>query len=165
MPQEASFDIRYVPNPAEVDNAFNQAQKELGQRYDFKGTKTTLELDKKTLTFTLQTEDEMKLKNLVDILERRLSGRGIAPAAQHLSKAEPAGGGTLRQTLKVQQGLPEDKVKPIAAAVKDTGYKVRTQIQGQEVRVFGKSRDDLQAVMAALREKNFGCALDFGNYR
>lgn len=165
MPQEASFDIRYTPNPAEVDNAFNQAQKELTQRYDFKGTKTTLELDKKTLTFTLQTEDEMKLKNLLDILERRLSGRGIAPAAQVLSTVEPAGGGTLRQTLKVQQGLPEDKIKTIAGAVKELGIKVRTQIQGQEVRVFGKSRDDLQAVMAALRTKNFGCALDFGNYR
>lgn len=165
MPPEASFDIRYVANPAEVDNAFNQAQKELTQRYDFKGTKTTIELDKKTLTFTLQTEDEMKLKNLLDILERRLSGRGIVPAAQLLSKIEPAGGNTLRQTLKVQQGLPEDKIKTVAAAVKDAGLKVRTQIQGQEVRVFGKSRDDLQAVMTFLRTKNFGCALDFGNYR
>ena len=78
---------------------------------------------------------------------------------------EPAGGNTLRQTLKVQQGLPEDKIKTVAAAVKEAGLKVRTQIQGQEVRVFGKSRDDLQAVMTFLRTKNFGCALDFGNYR
>src|ERR1041385_2779385 len=138
MPQEASFDIRYVPNPAEVDNAWNQAQKELTQRYDFKGTKTTLDLDKKTLTFTLQTEDDMKLRNLRDILERRLAGRGTPPPAHLLPKPEPAGGGTLRQPLKVQQGLPEDKIKPIAAAVKETGLKVRTQIQGQEVRVFGK---------------------------
>ncbi len=165
MPKESSFDIRYMPNTAELDNAHNQALKELSQRYDFKGSKTSLELDKKTLTFTLQTEDELKLKNLRDILERRLAGRGIPPAAQALGEPEPAAGSTLRQTLKVQQGLPEDKIPKITAAVKATGLKVRAQIQGAEIRVFAKNRDDLQLVIAALKGQNFGCALEFGNYR
>jgi len=165
MAQDSSFDIRYTPNIAEVDNAWTQAQKELSQRYDFKGTATTLELDKKTFTFTLQTSDEMKLKNLLDILERRLSGRGILPSAQELSPVEAAGGGTVKQTLKVQQGLPEDKIPKITAAVKALGLKVRTQIQGSEVRVFAKARDDLQTVIAALKTQNFGCAVEFGNYR
>ena len=165
MPQDSSFDVRYTPNPAEIDNAHNQALKELAQRYDFRGSKTTLEIDKKTLTFTLQTEDELKLKNLREILERRLVGRGIAPAAQRLGDPEPAAGGTVRQTLKVQQGLPEDRIPKITAAVKATGLKVRTQVQGAEVRVFGKKKDDLQAVMAALKGQDFGCALEFGNYR
>ena len=165
MPQEASFDIRYTPNTAELDNAFNQARKELSQRYDFKGAKTTLDLDKKALTFTLQTEDALKLKNLREILERRLASRGIPPAAQSLGPEEPAGGGTLRQILTIQQGLPEDKISKITAAVKATGLKIRAQIQGAEIRVSGKNKDDLQAVMAALKSQDFGCALDFGNYR
>ena len=165
MPQEFSFDVRYTPNPAEIDNAWNQALKELGQRYDFKGTPTTIELDKKTLTFTLQTGDAMKLKALLDILERRLASRGIAPAAQTLGTPEDAAGGTLRQTVTIQQGLPEDKIKVVAAAVKETGIKVRTQVQGSEVRVFGRAKDDLQAVIAALKGRNFGCALEFGNFR
>ena len=165
MPQEFSFDIRYTPNPAEVDNAWNQALKELAQRYDFKGSPTTLELDKKTLAFTLQAEDSMKLKALLDILERRLVSRGIAPSAQTLGTPEPAAGGTLRQTVTIQQGLPEDKLKIMTAAVKATGVKVRTQVQGAEVRVFGRAKDDLQAVIAALKVQNFGCAIEFGNFR
>lgn len=165
MPADHSFDIRFTPNPAEVDNAWQQALKELAQRYDFKGTPTSLELDKKTLTFTLQTGDDMKLRNLKDILERRLSGRGLPPAALTISVPEPAAGGTVRQTVKVQQGLPEDKVKVLTTAVKDLGLKVRTQIQGAEIRVFAKDKDDLQAVITALKARAFGCALDFGNYR
>jgi len=165
MPQDSSFDIRYTPSLAEVENAWQQAMKELSQRYDFRGSRSTLDLDKKTLTFALQTEDELKLKNLREILERRLSGRGIPPAAQLLEKVEPAGGGTVRQNLKIQQGLPEDRIPKITAAVKATGLKVRAQVQGQEVRVFARSKDDLQAVIAALKQQNFGCALDFGNYR
>ena len=165
MPQEASFDIGFTPDIAEIDNAMNQALKELSQRFDFKGTRTVLELDKKTLAFTLQTEDGMKLQNLRDILERRLASRGIPPAAQSASTPEPSAGGTVRQTLTVQRGLPEDKIPKIRDAVKEIGLKVRAQVQGSEVRVFGKSRDDLQAVMAALKGADFGCAIKFGNYR
>jgi uncharacterized protein YajQ (UPF0234 family) len=165
MPQDHSFDVRYTPSPAEVDNAWQQALKELGQRYDFKGTRTTLELDKKTLVFTLQTEDEMKLRNLREILERRLAGRGIPPAAQAAGNVERAAGGTVRQELKIQRGIPEDKLKAITAAVKATGLKVRAQIQGAEIRVTGRSKDDLQAVIAELKKRDFGCAIDVGNFR
>ena len=165
MPADSSFDIRYVPNPAEVDNAHHQALKELSQRYDFKGSPASIEVDKKTLTFTLVAGDDMKLKALMDILERRLVSRGIGPAAQTAGIPEPAAGGTVRQTLKVQSGLPEDKIPKITAAVKALGLKVRTQVQGTEVRVFAREKDDLQAVIAALRQQSFGCALEFGNYR
>ncbi len=164
-PKESSFDIRFTPSIAELENAHNQALKELSQRYDFKGTPTTLELDRKELAFTLQTSDDLKLKNLRDILERRLAGRGLPLAALHSGAVEPAAGGTVRQVIKVQQGIPEDRIKRITEAVKATGIRVRAQIQGSEIRVFGKSRDELQAVISALRGQSFGCALDFGNYR
>ncbi len=165
MAAESSFDVRFTPDKAEIENAHDQALKEMAQRYDFRGAGAKLELDGKTLVFTLQTPDEMKLRNLTDILERRLSGRGIPPAALSPGKIEPAAGGTVRQAIKVQQGVPEDKLKPIVAHIKDLGLKVRTQIQGQEIRVSGKSKDDLQAVIASLKRADFGCALDFGNYR
>ena len=165
MPQESSFDVRYNPSIAEIENAHNQALKELGQRYDFKGTAAGLEFDRKTLVFTASAPDGLKLKNLLEILERRLAGRGIPPAAQEAGQPEPAAGGTVRQTLKIQQGLPADKIPKITAAVKETGLKVRAQVQGAEIRVFGRSKDDLQAAIAALGRRDFGCALEFGNYR
>jgi uncharacterized protein YajQ (UPF0234 family) len=165
MAAESSFDVKFTPNTAELDNALNQALKELSQRYDFRGTKTTLELDKKTMAFTLQTDDEMKLGNLRDILEKRLSGRGIPNAAITPGTIEPAAGGTVRQEMKIQQGLPDAAVRKIAAAVRESGLKVRAQIQGNEVRVSGKSKDDLQAVMVLLKQGRFDCALEFGNYR
>jgi hypothetical protein len=165
MPNESSFDIGFTPEIAEIENALNQALKELSQRFDFKGTRTTIELDKKTLTFILQTIDELKLKNLREILERRLAGRGIPPAAQTVTPPEPAAGGTVRQSFKIQKGLPEDKIPRITAAVKEVGVKARAQVQGAEIRVFGRSRDDLQAVITALKAADFGCALKFGNYR
>jgi cyclic-di-GMP-binding protein len=165
MPQDSSFDVRYTPNPAEVENALDQSLKELSQRYDFRGMPASIELDRKELVFSLVAADPLKLKNLREILERRLAGRGFPPAALTTGREEPSLGGTVKQTVKLQKGIPEDKVKLVTAAVKETGLKVRTQIQGNEVRVFGKSKDDLQAVMAALKQAQFGCALDFGNYR
>lgn len=165
MARECSFDIRFTPNRAEIENARDQAQKELAQRYDFRGTGSTLEYDESSMTFTLQTPDEMKLASFREILERRLSGRGIPPLALSAGKLEPAAGGTVRQTIKVQQGIPEDKIKPIVAAIKASGLKVHSQIQGAEIRVFGKAKDDLQAIMEMVRKRGFGCALEFGNYR
>ena len=165
MAGECSFDVRFTPNLAEMENAHNQALKELGTRYDFRGTRTTMEFDRKTLTFTLQTEDAMKLGNLREMLERRLSGRGLPMAAMSTGEPQPAGGGTVRQEIKLQQGIPEDKIPKITAFIKGLGLKVRTSIQGAEIRVFGKSRDDLQEVIAQLKRQQFGCALDFGNYR
>ena len=165
MAREYSFDIRFSPNRAEIENARDQAQKELAQRYDFRGTGASLAFEDSTMTFTLQTPDEMKLTGLREILERRLSGRGIPPLALILGKPEPAAAGTVRQTAKIQQGIPDEKLKPIVAAIKTGGLKTRTQIQGNEIRVFGKSKDDLQAVMDLVRRQEFGCALEFGNYR
>jgi len=165
LPQDSSFDVGFTPDIAEIDNALNQALKELSQRFDFKGTRTSIELDKKALVFTLQTEDGLKLKNLREILERRLIGRGIPPAAQSAPPPEPSAGGTVRQTVTIQNGLPADKIPGITAAVKALGMKVRAQVQGSEVRVYGKSKDDLQTVMAALKAADFGCAIKFGNYR
>ena len=165
MAKESSFDIGFNPPISEIENAHDQALKELSQRYDFRGTNTTIELDRKEMSFTLQTLDPMKMANLRDILERRLVGRGIPPAALHPGEIQPAAGGTVRLTISLQKGLPEDKIKTIAAAVKESGIKARTQIQGAEIRVSAKSRDELQAVIAFLKKADFGCALEFGNYR
>ena len=165
MAKESSFDVGFNPPISEIENAYDQALKELSQRYDFRGTQTTIELDRKEIQFTLQTLDPMKMKNLRDILERRLSGRGIPLAGLQAGELEPAAGGTVRLVIKIQKGLPEDKIKGIASAIRDSGFKVRTQIQGAEVRVFGKSHDELQAVIAQLKKTDFGCALEFGNYR
>ena len=165
MANESSFDIGYTPKISEIENAYDQAQKELAQRYDFRGTNTTLELDRKEMSFTLQTLDSMKMKNLRDILERRLVGRGIPIAALQAGETTDAALGTVRMTIKIQKGLPEDKIKAIAAAVRECGIKVRASIQGTEVRVTGKSRDDLQATIALLKNTDFGCALEFGNFR
>ena len=165
MAKESSFDIGFTPSTSEIENAYDQALKELAQRYDFRGTNTTIDIDRKEMHFTLQTLDTMKMKNLRDILERRLTGRGIPLAALHAGEIEAAAAGTVRLVIKLQKGLPEDKIKIIAAAVKESGVKVRTQIQGAEVRVFGKERDDLQTVIAHLKNTDFGCALEFGNYR
>jgi len=165
VPQENSFDIRFNPPIAEIENAHNQALKELSQRYDFKGLPSSIELDRKELVFTLAAPDPLKLKNLREILERRLAGRGLPMAALAEGAEEPAAGGTVKQAIRLQKGIPEDKIPKITAAVKALGLKVRTQVQGAEVRVFAKSRDDLQAVIAALKKGQFGCAIDFGNYR
>lgn len=165
MPQDASFDIRFTPNTSEIENALNQALKELSQRYDFKGQNASIDLDRKEMVFSLVAPDELKLKNLREILERRLVGRGLPLAAQTASEPEASLGGAVKQSIKLQKGIPEDKIPKITAAVKGLNLKVRTQIQGSEIRVFGKSRDDLQAVIAALRQGQFGCALEFGNYR
>ena len=165
MAKESSFDIGFTPSISEIENAYDQAQKELSQRYDFRGTNTTIELDRKEMHFTLQTLDTMKMKNLRDILERRLTSRGIPLAALNIGEIEPAAANTVRLVIKIQKGLPEDKIKVIAAAVRESGIKVRTQIQGAEVRVFGKERDDLQAVIALMKQSDFGCALEFGNFR
>lgn len=165
MAREYSFDIQFVPNRAEIENARDQTQKELAQRYDFRGTGASLTYDSPAMAFTLQTPDEMKLNGLREILERRLSGRGIPPLALIPGKPEPAAAGTVRQTIRIQQGIPEDKIKPIVAAIKAGGMKVRAQIQGTEIRVFGRAKDDLQSAMELVRRQGFGCALEFGNYR
>lgn len=163
MAKDNSFDIVSKTDYAEVTNAINQTTKEVSQRFDFKGSKATVELQDKDLL--LSAEDDMKLRNMNDILQGKLVKRGVSVKALDYQKIEPAAGGTVRQTVKVQQGIPIDKAKEIVKFIKDGKYKVQPSIQGETVRVSGKDRDTLQDVISALKAKDFGIDMQFDNYR
>ncbi len=163
MAKDNSFDIVSKTDYAEVTNAINQTTKEVSQRFDFKGSKATVELQEKDLL--LSAEDDMKLRNMNDILQGKLVKRGVSVKALDYQKVEPAAGGTVRQVVKVQQGIPIDKAKEIVKFIKDGKYKVQASIQGETVRVSGKDRDTLQEVIAALKAKDFGIDMQFDNYR
>lgn len=163
MAKENSFDIVSKTDYAEVTNALNQTEKEISQRFDFKGSKASVELQQKDLM--LAAEDETKLRNMNDILQSKLVKRGISLKALDYQKIEPAGGGTVRQLVKVQQGIPTDKAKEVVKFIKDGKYKVQASIQGETVRVSGKDRDTLQEVISALKGKDFGIDMQFDNYR
>lgn len=165
MAQEFSFDIVSVLNMQEVDNAVNTAMKEILQRFDFKGSKSQIILDKDKKIITLISDDESKLKSVVDILQSKAVKRGISLKAMVYGKVEQSIGSTVKQVVTLQQGIPQEKAKDITRLIRDTGLKARTQIQGDEIRVFGRSKDDLQAVMGMLREKDAGIPLQFTNYR
>jgi cyclic-di-GMP-binding protein len=150
----------------EVENAVHQAQKELAQRYDFKGSKASIEFDKAKATITLVADDDFKMKALFDLLQGRLIKRGVPVKNLVVGDTKEAGGSTVRKELGLTQGIAGDKAKEIVRAIKDGGFKkVTASIQGDEVRVAAPSRDELQAVMAMLRGKDFGIELKFGNYR
>lgn len=163
MAKENSFDIVSKTDYAEITNALNQTLKEISQRFDFKGSKATAELEAKDLH--LAAEDETKLRNMNDILQSKLVKRGISLKALDYQKIEPAAGGTVRQLVKVQQGIPIEKAKEVVKFIKDNKFKVQASIQGETVRVSGKDRDTLQEVMAALKGKDFGIDMQFDNYR
>lgn len=163
MAKENSFDIVSKTDYAEVTNAINQATKEILQRFDFKGSHATVELQSKDLV--LSAEDETKLRNMNDILQSKLVKRGISLKALDYQKAEPAAGGTVRQLVKIQQGIPIEKAKEVVKFIKDSKLKVQASIQGETVRISGKDRDTLQSVMAALKAKDFGIDMKFDNYR
>lgn len=163
MAKENSFDIVSKTDYAEVTNALNQTSKEVSQRFDFKGSKAGAELQDKDLVLT--AEDETKLRNMNDILQSKFVKRGIALKALDYQKIEPAAGGTVRQAVKIQQGIPGDKAKEIVKFIKDSKLKVQASIQGDTVRVSGKDRDTLQDVMARLKAKDFGIDMKFDNYR
>jgi len=163
MSKENSFDIVSKTDYAEVANAINQTTKEVSQRFDFKGSKATVELVGKDLV--LAAEDETKLRNMNDIFQGKLVKRGISLKALDYQKIEPAAGGTVRQTVKVQQGIPGEKAKEIVKFIKDSKLKVQASIQGETVRVSGKDRDTLQDVIARLKAKDFGIDMKFDNYR
>ena len=163
MAKENSFDIVSKTDYAEVTNAINQTTKEVSQRFDFKGSKATVELQDKDLL--LSAEDETKLRNMNDILQGKLIKRGISLKALDYQKIEPAAGGTVRQTVKIQQGIPGDKTKEIVKFIKDAKLKVQAAIQGDVVRVSGKDRDVLQETIAALKATDFGIDMQFDNYR
>ena len=162
-----SFDVSSEVNWQEVDNAVNQASKELLQRYDFKSVKTELKLDIKAKTITCWCSEEAKLDALKDILQTKLIKRGISLLSLDYKDPESAFGGSVRQVITVQAGISKEKGKEIIAAIKDSKIKVQAQIQDEQVRVTGKNRDDLQEAIALLRGKqdNIKVPMQFGNFR
>jgi uncharacterized protein YajQ (UPF0234 family) len=165
MAQQFSFDVVSQFNEQEVDNAVNQAKKEVEQRYDFKGTNTEIDLNLKEKTITLHTSDDMKLRALHEILNGKMIKRGISLKALDYGTAEQASGGTLRQVITLKSGLESEQAKQITRMVKDLKLKVQAQIQGEEVRIIGKSKDDLQTAITALKGQNFEFPIQFTNYR
>ena len=163
MAKENSFDIVSKTDYAEVTNAINQTTKEVSQRFDFKGSKANVELQDKDLLLT--AEDETKLRNMNDILQGKLVKRGISLKALDYQKIEPAAGGTVRQNVKIQQGIPTEKAKEVVKFIKDAKLKVQASIQGDTVRVSSKDRDTLQQVIATLKAEDFGIDMNFDNYR
>lgn len=165
MPQEFSFDVVSRVDLQEVSNAVQQASKEIATRFDFRGSKSKIEWNDKELLLTLTSDDEGKLRSVVDILETRLVKRRVAVKSLDFQKVEPAAGGTVRQPVKIQQGIDSEKAREIVKAIKDRKLKVQAAIQGDQVRVTGKAKDDLQTAIALLREQDFGVPLQFTNYR
>jgi cyclic-di-GMP-binding protein len=163
--QEFSFDVVSKVNLQEVSNAVQQASKEIGTRFDFRGSKSRIALDEKELELALTSDDEGKLKSVVDILETKLVRRGVAVKSLDYGKVEPAAGGTVRQVAKIQQGIPSEKAKEIVKTIKDRKLKVQAAIQADQVRVSGRNKDDLQEAIALLKAGDFGLPLQFTNYR
>jgi uncharacterized protein YajQ (UPF0234 family) len=158
-----SFDVVSQVDHQEVDNAVNQTRKEIGQRYDFKGTKTTIDIDKDSLHVV--SDDDFKVKAVVDVLQSKVVRRGISLKALVYGKIEPAAGGLAKQTITVQQGIDADHARQIVKLVKDTKLKVQTQIQGDQLRISGKKRDDLQQVIQLLKAQDLDLPLQFVNFR
>jgi uncharacterized protein YajQ (UPF0234 family) len=166
MPDTSSFDVTSVVDFQEVDNALNQARKEVAQRYDFKGTKTEIELNQNDKTLTLVTNDEFKMNALWDIVVTRLVRRSVPTKNFKTGASEPAAGGTVRRVISIQQGIPTDTARDIVKFLKEKKLrKVQAAIQADQLRVSSPSKDELQEVMRLLREQDFGIALQFGNYR
>ena len=166
MPATYSFDVTSNIEMPEVDNAVNQARKEIGQRFDFKGSIAAIELDQKANTLTLTAEDNFKLESVWDVLQTRLIKRNVPVKNMKRGDIEAAAGSTVRQVITLQQGIPTDAARDIVKHLKDLKLKkVQAQIQGDQLRVTSPSKDELQGAMQALRAKDFGIALQFGNYR
>ena len=163
MAQQNSFDIVSQVDNAEVSNALNQTIKEVRQRFDFKGSTANVVLEKTELV--LSAEDEMKLRNMNDILQQKLVRRGVPLKALSYGNIEPAAAGTVRQRAQIQQGIPSEKAKEVVKFIKDSKAKVQASIQGDVVRVSGRDRDTLQDIIAKLKAKDFGIHMQFTNYR
>lgn len=160
-----SFDIVSILDFMEMDNAINQTEKEIQTRYDFKGSKTELSLNKKDKKLTIHSDDEFKLKAVVDILQSRMIKRGISIKCMVAGKVEQATMGSARQTFSLISGLDKEQAKEVTKVIKDSGVKVQAQINDDLVRVTGKSRDDLQDVIKLLKEKDLAFPVQFVNYR
>jgi len=163
--KQCSFDIVATTDMAEVLNAVNQATMEMRQRFDFKGSKSEITLDNKEAQIVLLADSDSKLTAVVDILEGKLVKRKVSLKALSYGNVESASGGMVRQTVKLQQGISSDKGREIVKFIKEMKIKVQAQIMDDQVRVTGKNRDDLQEVIAGLKEKDFDIAMNFTNYR
>ena len=163
MASECSFDIASKVDLQEVDNAIHQTIREIGQRFDFKGSPATVTRDEHALV--LSAEDDFKLKQMLDILEAKLVKRQVPLKALVRGKVEPAAAGRVRQQIEIQQGIPTEKAREIVKLIKGTKRKVQAQLQEDQVRVFGRDRDELQAVIQFLREQDLGIHVQFINYR
>ena len=166
MSTPCSFDITSNVDLQEVDNALNQARKEVAQRYDFKGSKASVDFDPKESKLTLVADDEFKLNALWEIVQTRLVRRSVPVKNLTRAAAQVAANTTVRQDIALQQGIPSEAARDIVKFLKDRGLKkVQASIQGDQLRVTSGSKDELQDVMRLLREQDFGVALQFGNYR
>ena len=166
MADQCSFDVTSNVDLQEVDNALNQARKEVAQRYDFKGAKASVEFDQKESKLLLIADDDFKLNALWEIVQTRLVRRNVPVKNLTRGAVIPAANSTVRQEISLQQGIPVEKAKDIVKFLKDAKLrKVQASIQGDQLRVTSPSRDDLQEAMRQLREQDFGVALQFGNYR
>jgi len=166
MAEQSSFDITSTVDLQEVDNALNQARKEVAQRYDFKGSKASIEFDPKESKLVLIADDDFKLNALWEIVQTRLVRRNVPTRNLTRGAVLPAANTTVRQEITLQQGIPSDKARDIMKFIKDAKLKkVQASIQGDQLRVTSPSKDELQEVMRVLREQDFGVALQFGNYR
>ncbi|HEX3466857.1 MAG TPA: YajQ family cyclic di-GMP-binding protein [Candidatus Elarobacter sp.] len=164
MASESSFDVVSRVDAQELDNALNQARKEIAGRFDFKNSIASIESD--ATTITVLADDELKLRNVIDIIQSKAVKRGIDLRALDLTKPpEPASGSTLRQRITVRAGIPKDKSKKLLDAIKSSKLKVAAQVQDEQIRVSGKSKDDLQKVQQMLKGLDFELPLQFTNYR
>ena len=158
-----SFDIVSKVDMQEVDNAVNQTVKEIAQRYDFKGSKCEVTLEKESLK--VLADDDFRLKSIIDILQSKFIKRGISVKALQYGKAESASSGMVRQVITIQQGISKEKGKEINGVIKETKLKVQSQIQDDQVRVTGKNIDDLQEVIRILKGKDLDVEMQFINFR
>ncbi|HLY76227.1 MAG TPA: YajQ family cyclic di-GMP-binding protein [Planctomycetota bacterium] len=166
MAAQSSFDVSTGADLQEVDNAVNQATKEIIQRYDFKGSKASITFDRVKAILTLVADDDFKMKALVDVLQGKMIKRGVPVKNLQLGEILPAANDTVRREITLTQGIPQDKAKAIVKAIKDHKFKkAQVSIQGEEIRVQSPSKDELQEVMTFLRAQDFGIELKFGNYR
>ena len=165
MADNFSFDIVSKVDMQDVDNALNQSRKEIIQRYDFKGSKTSIEFKQKEFQIVLLSDDDFKMKAVVDILQSKFVKRNVPLKAMTYSAIEPASGGTVRQIITLQNGIDKEHAKSITKMIKESKLKVQAQIMDDQIRVTGKSKDDLQSVMNLIRQADLPFAVQFVNYR
>lgn len=165
MAENFSFDIVSEINWQEIDNSINQARKEIQQRYDFKGSKSSIDYSQKDKTITVIADDDYKLKAVIDIMQNKFVKRGIPLKAMKYKPAEQAGGSMMRQIIEVQQGISKDNARLIVKMIKDSKLKVQAAIQDEQVRVSGRSKDELQSVIALVKNTELDFAVQFVNYR